>query len=484
VDDATISPVNEKYLAEEQEEMSLPVVQLEHLDLISTLSINPGSSTTTVEEFTKDSATVTESSVEAPSEAISEYHNADSYEARTEEPSSAESREVFEEENSATTVASEKLREGDFEMYATTFAPSEEEQKAREGFGEAQEIKYEEEVGRTEEPPLVQEVEGREDDGSSELKESTEAPEDAEVSAELKDGVTEGYPAALREDQESTEVPQISAEFRHEEDPQDLELETQTTEPVPTENEISAEMRTSEDEDVPETFTSTSTENSFTTTTTFEGLSTATSTFDDKYESATKLSSDAPVPDVIIGKIMEDSTEKEDEPKVTELNAEVLVQDSSLDGSNAEVIFLTTTADPKVVESVETVSIASSEGGDAVGAEIRLEETSGGAKNSSELKIFQVLYSNEEDEKNEVTTSRGADSSAMLFLPQLPRPLIPPATAIGSNEWKAAAYEETKDELMAGLWHEALDILTGGRAAAIRATARKTQNSKFIQRND
>lgn len=400
--------MNEKYLAEEHE-MYLPVVQVEHLDLISTLSANPAASTTTVEEFTKHSAGVTESSVEAPSEASS-----DSYEARTEEPlhAAVETREELDEENMVTTVASEKLREGDdFDLQTSTVAPQ-----------EAQELKYvqsEEQFFDTEEPPVTQTTEVE----MGELRETTE---------------------------ESTEVPESSAELR--------DAETSTTEPPP-EDDASAEMRASADDDL---FTSTTTDHSFTSTTNFEGLSTTTA----NYDVTTKL---ATVPDVIIGKQI-----VEDEPKVTELNAELLVQDVN----NAD---LTTTAEP-LVESVETVSIASAEGGDAVGAEIRLEETSGGARNSSELKILQVLYTNTEEPNKSASSSRSADSSAVLFLPQVPRPLMAPAAAVNSHEWKAAAFEETKDELISGLWHEALDILTGGRAAAIRATARKTHNSKFINR--
>lgn len=404
--------MNEKYLAEEHE-MYLPVVQLEHLDLISTLSANPAASTTTIEEFTKHSAGVTESSVEAPSEASS-----DSYEARTEEPlhATAENREELDEENRVTTVASEKLREGDdFDLQTTTMEPQfKEELKYAQG---------EEQFFDTEEPPVTQmaELEAK-DEEMGELRETTEKSEEL---------------AAL----ESTEEPDSSAELR-----QSDEAETSTTEPPPEDENVSAEMRASEDEELPEPFTSTTTDHSFTSTTAFEGLSTTTST----YDSTTKL---ATIPDVIVGKNIE-----EDEPKVTELNAELQVQDAS---SEADVIFITTTAEPPLVESVETVSIASAEGGDAVGAEIRLEETTGGASNSSELKILQVLYTNNnnnEEPMKAASSSRSADSSDVLFLPQVPRPLMAPAAAVNSHDWKAAAFEETKDELISGLWHEALDI--------------------------
>jgi hypothetical protein len=430
-DEATISPMNEKYLAEEHE-MYLPVVQVEHLDLISTLSANPagGASTSTVEEFTKHSAGVTESSVEAPSEASS-----DSYEARTEEPlHEADAREELDEENMVTTVASQKLREGDdFDLQTTTVAPQfKEELKDGQEYDNNNNNKGEEEkFFDTEEPPVTQTAEEM-----GELREST------------------------------TEVPDSSAELR-----QDDAEETSTTEPPPEDENVSAEIRTSEDEEVPEPFTSTTTDHSMTSTTAFEGLATTTSTYD---ATTTKL---ATIPDVIVGKNIE-----EDEPKVTELNAELMVQDAN----NADVVFLTTTAEPPLVESVETVSIASAEGGDAVGAEIRLEETTGGASNSSELKILQVLYTNSNNKEEPMIksggSSRSADSSDVLFLPQVPRPLMAPAAAVNSHDWKAAAFEETKDELISGLWHEALDILTGGRAAAIRATARKTHNSKFINR--
>jgi len=436
-DEATISPMNEKYLAEEHE-MYLPVVQVEHLDLISTLSANPaggggGASTSTVEEFTKHSAGVTESSVEAPSEASS-----DSYEARTEEPlHEADAREELDEENMVTTVASEKLREGDdFDLQTTTVAPQFKEE-LKDGQVDDNNRGGEEKFFDTEEPPVTQTAEEM-----GELRELT------------------------------TEEPDSSAELR-----QDDAEETSTTEPPPEDENVSAEIRTSEDEEVPEPFTSTTTDHSMTSTTAFEGLVTTTSTYD---ATTTRL---ATIPDVIVGKNIE-----EDEPKVTELNAELMVQDAN----NADVVFLTTTtAEPPLVESVETVSIASAEGGDAVGAEIRLEETTGGASNSSELKILQVLYTNNNNNNNNNKeepmiksggSSRSADSSDVLFLPQVPRPLMAPAAAVNSHDWKAAAFEETKDELISGLWHEALDILTGGRAAAIRATARKTHNSKFINR--
>ncbi|XP_065346284.1 uncharacterized protein LOC135943585 [Cloeon dipterum] len=442
-------PQNERLIVtDEEEEINPPVVQVEHLDLISTLSVNPGAGTTVVEEFTKDSAVVTESSVEAPIEATPEE-----LELSMDEPEAMESR--TDEVLTATDRVPIKLREGDFENFATTISPSDFFESREAGDEILQEVKQDDSDERFEISTVGPdfEAEGRDESPNERLQDATVPPSDRELD-EINATEDVATDAPSMEMREAAEDASWSV----------TEFADYTKAPF-AENEIQAELRNTDDIELVTSFTSTTTENAFTTTTgNFESIvSTTTAAHDDSLDVTTKFT---PVPDVIVGKIVDDT-----EAKVTELNAEVLVEETPSAQKTSEAVVVTTTSDPDLVE---TVSLAHSESSGAASAEIQIEEKK---KNSSaELKIFQVLYSTDEDKQLE--TSRSADA-AMFFLPQLPRPLAsPPASALSPSDWKANAFEETKEEIMAGLWHEALDILTGGRSAA-RSQARKAHNSKF-----